>query len=192
MKPDWSEGNRVELLENGEDFYPAVFHAIREAREEMLIETFILFEDKVGRALHEVLSDAARRGGRVDLTVDDWGSPDLSRLYVRTLCEAGVRLHVFGPKPGLFGLRTNVMRRLHRKLVAVDGAVAFVGGIDFSADHLGDHGPEARTDCAVRLAGPVAGAISDIAPQAVPPGPRRTWSSSTGASTPDCARRSSG
>lgn len=176
MKPDWSHGNRVELLENGEDFYPAVFHAIREAREEVLIETFILFEDKVGLALHEVLSDAARRGVRVDLTVDDWGSPDLSRLYVRTLCEAGVRLHVFGPKRRLLGLRTNAMRRLHRKLVAVDGTVAFVGGINFSADHLGDYGPEAKTDYAVRLEGPVAGAIRDFARRAVDPGrPRRWW-----------------
>ncbi len=176
MKPDWSEGNRVELLENGEGFYPAVFRAIGEARDEVLVETFILFEDKVGLALHEVLSDAARRGVRVELTVDDWGSPDLTRRYVRTLRDAGVRFHVFCPKPRLLGLRTNVMRRLHRKLVTVDGRVAFVGGINFSADHLGDYGPQAKTDYAVRLEGPIAGTIRDFARNAVDTGvPRRWW-----------------
>jgi cardiolipin synthase len=176
VKPDWSAGNRVELLENGEGYFPAVFGAIREARDEVLIETFILFEDKVGLALHEVLSDTAWRGVRVDLTVDDWGSPDLSREYVRTLCDAGVRFHVFSPKPRLLGLRTNVMRRMHRKLVVVDDACAFVGGINFSADHLADFGPEAKTDYAVRLEGPIVGTIRDFARRAVEPeAPRRWW-----------------
>ena len=176
MSPEWTEGNRVELLENGEGFYPEVFRAIREARDEVLIETFILFEDKVGLALHEVLSDAARRGVRVDLTADDWGSPDLSPGYVRSLCDAGVRFHVFCPKPRLLGLRTNAMRRMHRKLVVVDGAVAFVGGINFSADHLADFGPEAKTDYAVRIEGPAVARIRDFARAAVEPSaPRRWW-----------------
>jgi cardiolipin synthase len=46
-RPRWVEGNRFEVLENGEEFFPAVFEAIRQARREVLIETFILFEDKV-------------------------------------------------------------------------------------------------------------------------------------------------
>jgi cardiolipin synthase len=172
---DWTGGNRVDLLENGEGFYPAVFDAIRGARTEVIIETFILFEDKVGLALRDVLRDAARRGVRVDLTIDDWGSPELSRGFVGALTDAGVGLHVFSPKPRLLGLRTNVIRRMHRKLVVVDGRCAFVGGINYSADHLADFGPEAKTDYAVRIEGPVVDEIHRFAREAIAPVRRGWW-----------------
>jgi cardiolipin synthase len=153
----WVAGNTIELLENGEQYYPAVFEAIAQARTEVLIETFILFEDKVGLQLKDVLVAAARRGVSVDVLVDGFGSPDLSDDYLRELAEAGVRLRVFDQQPRLFGvIRANLFRRMHRKIVVVDGATAFVGGINFSADHLGDYGPEAKQDYAVRLRGPVA------------------------------------
>ena len=66
MKFDWREGNHVELLINGEAFFPAVFEAIDKARHEVLLETFIVFEDKVGLRLKETLIAAARRGVRAD------------------------------------------------------------------------------------------------------------------------------
>jgi cardiolipin synthase len=175
VTPDWSPGNRVELLENGEAFFPAVFEAIAGARIEILIETFILFEDKVGLALRDRLIEAARRGVRVDVTVDDWGSPDLSPAFVGTLLEAGVGFHVYAPKPRLLGMRTNLIRRMHRKLVVVDGRCAFVGGINYSADHLADFGPESKTDYAVRLHGPIADQIRRFARQALEPARRGWW-----------------
>jgi cardiolipin synthase len=153
-RPHWTAGNQLALLENGEEFFPAVFDAIESARHEVLIETFILFEDKVGLALREVLIAAARRGVRVDMTVDGFGSPMLSEDFVRGLTDAGVRLHVFDPPPRL-SRRLRPFRRLHRKIVVVDGATGFIGGINFSADHLIDYGPEAKQDYAVRVRGPV-------------------------------------
>lgn len=160
----WVPGNSIELLENGEAYYPAVFEAIAQARQEVLIETFILFEDKVGLALRDALVAAARRGASVDLMVDGFGSPDLSDDYLRSLAEAGVRLRVFDQQPRRFGgLRTNIFRRMHRKIVVIDGQVAFVGGINFSADHLGDFGPEAKQDYAVRLRGPIVERIRAFA-----------------------------
>lgn len=151
----WVGGNKVELLENGEEYYPAVFDAIANAEREVLIETFILFEDKVGLELQRVLVDAARRGVHVDLSVDGWGSPDLSDGYVAALADAGVRLRAFDHKPKWLGLRLNLFRRMHRKIVVIDGRMAFVGGINFSADHLGDFGPEAKQDYSVRIEGPL-------------------------------------
>jgi cardiolipin synthase A/B len=158
----WTDGNRVELLENGEQYYPAVFGAIAQAQHEVMIETFILFEDKVGLELQRVLIDAARRGVRVDLTVDGWGSPDLSSEYVAALEAAGVHLRAFDPHPRFLGLRMHVFRRMHRKLVVIDARSAFVGGINFSADHLCDHGPEAKQDYAVRIDGPLVTQIRDF------------------------------
>src|SRR4051794_32062979 len=57
----WTQGNRIELLENGEVFFPRVFDAIAAATREVVIETFILFDDQVGRRLQAVLIDAAQR-----------------------------------------------------------------------------------------------------------------------------------
>lgn len=151
----WVEGNLVTLLENGEAFFPRVFECIAAAEHEVLLETFILFEDKVGLALHAALLAAATRGVQIDITVDGYGSPDLSPGFIEALTFAGVRVHVFDPSPRLWGYRTNLFRRMHRKIVVVDGTLAFVGGINYSADHLADFGPEAKQDYAVEIAGPL-------------------------------------
>jgi cardiolipin synthase len=155
----WREGNRVALLENGEAFFARAFAAIAQAREEVLLETFILFEDKVGWELHRQLTAAARRGVRVEVMVDGYGSPRFSPSFLDPLAEAGVALRVFDPHRTLLGLRLHIFRRLHRKLLVVDGKRAFVGGINYSADHLEDFGPTSKQDYAVELQGPV---VEDI------------------------------
>ncbi|MDP1791610.1 MAG: cardiolipin synthase ClsB, partial [Methylibium sp.] len=176
----WVDGNRFTLLENGEAYFPRVFQAIAAARHEVLLETFILFEDKVGLELHAALLSAARNGARVDITIDGFGSPDLSPAFIGALVEAGVRVHVFDPGTRLFGWRTNLFRRMHRKIVVVDGERAFVGGINYSADHLADFGPEAKQDYAVELEGPLVAHIQRFAQEAIVQGrpdrpPERRW-----------------
>ena len=159
----WRAGNRVRLLENGEEFFARAFDAIAAARREILLETFILFEDKVGLELHRRLVDAARRGVRVELTVDGYGSPGFSGDFLARLADAGATLRVFDPRRTLFGLRLHVFRRMHRKILVVDGARAFVGGINYSADHLADFGEKSKQDYAVELEGPVVADIRDFA-----------------------------
>ena len=63
MNSRWIEGNDIRLLENGEEFFPRVFACIANVHREVVIETFILFEDKVGLQLHEAMVAAARRAG---------------------------------------------------------------------------------------------------------------------------------
>ncbi|MDQ8021956.1 MAG: cardiolipin synthase ClsB [Moraxellaceae bacterium] len=155
----WYPGNQVELLENGEAFFPRVFEAIRAAEREVIVETFILFEDKIGRGLHAALCDAARKGVKVDLMIDGFGSPDLSADFLDSLGQAGVRVRVFDPGTRFLGQRLNVFRRMHRKIVVIDGQRAFVGGINYSADHVMDFGPKAKQDYAVELTGPVVSEI---------------------------------
>ncbi|OWW21655.1 cardiolipin synthase ClsB [Noviherbaspirillum denitrificans] len=175
MSQPWISGNTFALLENGEQFYPRVFETIASAQREVLLETFILYEDKVGKALHAALLEAARRGVQVDVTVDAFGSPDLSKDFVASLTDAGVRLHVFDPAPRLFA-RVNYFRRMHRKLVVVDGKRAFVGGINYSADHLADYGPEAKQDYAVEAEGPIVAHIRSFMLAAIAEGRgRRRW-----------------
>ena len=159
MKLPWSEGNHVQLLVNGEQYYPRVLEAMAQAREEILLETFIIYDDKVGQALRQALIDAARRGVRVEVAVDGYGTADLPDAFIASMTEAGVRFHSFDPQPRLAGMRTNLFRRLHRKILVIDGQRAFIGGINYSADHLGDFGPQAKQDYAVEVVGPVVGQV---------------------------------
>ena len=163
----WREGNCVRLLENGEEFFPAVFAAIGKARREVVLETFILFEDKVGLELQRVLLEAAGRGVQVDVMVDGFGSPDLSPEFVEALTAAGVRFRIFDAGSGIFGRRLKMLRRMHRKIVVVDASMAFIGGINFSADHLGDFGPEAKQDYAIAIQGPIVEDVQHFANAAI-------------------------
>jgi cardiolipin synthase len=139
MSRPWSSGNKFTLLENGEAFFPRVFEVIATEQREVLLETFILYEDKVGKALHAALLAAARHGVQIDVTVDGFGSAGLSGEFIGSLAAAGVRLHVFDPASRLlsrlFG-RLNYFHRLHRKLV-VDGVRAFIGDINYAAGDAG-------------------------------------------------------
>lgn len=176
MNFNWQDGNRLLLLENGEAFFPRVFGAIQRAERTVLIETFILFEDEVGNALHRELLAAAQRGVRVEVMVDGYGSAELSDQFVNSLTSAGVRFIYYDPRPLVMGMRTNVFRRLHRKTVVVDDVVAFVGGINFSAEHNTDYGPEAKQDYAVQVKGPVVGDIARYLQQAIgSEQPTRRW-----------------
>ena len=130
------EGNRITLLVNGDEYYPAVFDAIDHAQHKVILETFIWFEDDVGKQLHSVLLRAAQRGVKIEALLDGYGSPDLSDAFVNELTAAGVVFRYYDPGPRLFGMRTNLFRRMHRKIVVVDETVAFVGGINYSAEHM--------------------------------------------------------
>jgi cardiolipin synthase len=184
----WVDGNRVELLINGEQYYPRVFAAMAQAQQEILLETFIIFDDKVGQQLRSVLIDAARRGVRVEVAVDGYGTADLPDGFVSGLTDAGVSFHAFDPQPRLAGMRTNLFRRLHRKIVVIDGERAFIGGINYSADHLGDFGPMAKQDYAVEVTGPVVAQVHAasrrlMAPVLEPPSEIRPVTATTGTST---------
>ncbi len=156
---DWSRGNALTLLENGEAFFPRVFEDIAAAEREVIIETFIWFDDEVGRQLRDVLVAAAGRGVSVDVTVDGYGSAPLGKDFIASLTEAGVRLHVFCPLPPVLGMQANLFRRLHRKLVVVDQRVAYVGGINYSDEHMLYFGGKSKQDYAARVVGP---AVDDI------------------------------
>ena len=159
MNSHWLPGNRITLLENGDAYFPRVFEVIAAAQHEVLLETFILFDDKVGRELRQALLSAAGRGAKVHVLVDGWGSPDLMPSFTQPLLDAGVRLRSYEPAQRLFGARINMLRRMHRKLVVVDGRHAFVGGINYSIDHLAEYGALAKQDYAVEIEGPLVGQI---------------------------------
>ncbi|MBH3468594.1 MULTISPECIES: cardiolipin synthase ClsB [Pseudomonas] len=197
MNRPWVDGNSVQLLINGEQYYPRVFEAMAQAREEILLETFIIFDDKVGQQLQQVLIDAAQRGVRVEVAVDGYGTADLPTEFIAAMTDAGVSFHAFDPQPRLVGMRTNLFRRLHRKIVVVDGERAFIGGINYSADHLGDFGAMAKQDYAVEVTGPVVAQVHAaskrlMSPVLQPPSAVRPVTEPAGASSAVLVERDNG
>jgi len=159
MTFSWQLGNRVQLLINGEEFFPAVIDKVNAAHTEILLESFILEADQVGRQLQQALLDAASRNVHVEIIVDGYGSDNLDTTYVAELVQAGINIQAFDPTPRIMGMRTNLFRRLHRKIVVVDMKVAFIGGLNFCEAQLAEQGPTAKQDYAVEVEGPV---VQDI------------------------------
>jgi cardiolipin synthase len=158
MNPEFLPGNRIELLETGADFFPALLAAIDAAECEVHLETYIYAADATGRAVTDALAAAARRGVAVRVLVDGYGARDFSAGLGRELAAAGVAVEVYRPEVARLRLRRHRLRRLHRKLVVIDGRVAFVGGINIIDDR---DTPEAapRFDYAVRVTGPLVARI---------------------------------
>jgi cardiolipin synthase len=149
------EGNRVELLETGGAYFPALEADIAAARHEVHLETYLFADDPTGRRVAAALAAAARRGVAVSVLVDGFGAANLLPSLRAVLEPAGVRIQVFRPERARFRLRRHRLRRMHRKLVVIDGGIGFCGGINVLDDRDGrDDGPP-RFDFAVRVTGPV-------------------------------------
>jgi len=153
-------GNAVDLLRSGREYFPALVDAIAAASHEVWIETYIFADDAAGNRIADALIAAAARGVAVRVLVDGWGARHfLTRGLQQRLHDGGVRLQKYRPEVAPWQFRSHRMRRLHRKLAQVDGAVAFVGGINLIDDmNTPGHKPP-RVDFAVRVRGPLLGLI---------------------------------
>lgn len=163
-------GNEVELLRGGDQLFPRMLSAIRRAGEEVWLATYIFHDDPTSLVLADALIAADRRGVRVRVVVDGFGSnASLPALRAR-FAGSGVALAVFRPMDRWWHwLQPGQLRRLHEKLCVVDGESAFVGGINVIDDRLDIHhgiSDIPRLDFAVQLHGglvrPVAESVRAI------------------------------
>jgi cardiolipin synthase len=159
MAAEFLTGNRLTLLNSGAEYFPALLAAIGEARHEIHLESYIFEDDSTGRAVAAALGHAAKRGVTVRVLVDGFGSRDFAERLMPGLLAAEVQALVYRPDLARFQLRRHRLRRLHRKLVMVDGRLAFVGGINVIDDLNTPHGAPARYDYAVRVEGPLLAPI---------------------------------
>jgi len=146
-------GNRLTLLRNGEEYFPALVAAIDAAAQEVFLETYIFADDQTGSLVAAALARAAERGAAVHLLLDGFGARDFAPRFRRMLEGAGVEVLVYRPKISPWTLRRNRLRRMHRKIACVDGAVAFVGGINVIDDYDTPHQTPPRYDYAVKVEG---------------------------------------
>jgi cardiolipin synthase A/B len=132
----FTSGNHVELLIDGQETFEAMLSAIETATDYILIQTYILEDDKTGNEFRKALIQKASQGVRVYLLYDGIGTRKLSRMYLRSLRQSGVRVKVFKSTKGQ-GNRWQINFRNHRKILIVDGTIGFVGGFNIADEYLG-------------------------------------------------------
>ncbi len=153
------DGNQIKLLRNGAEYFPALEAAIDGALSEIYLQTYIYAADATGIRIGNALMRAAQRGVSVNILLDGFGSKDLSSGYVSELEQAGVQVMFYRPKISPWTFKTRRLRRLHRKVVVVDGMIGFVGGINIIDDNDVPNQIAPRVDFAVRIEGAILVAI---------------------------------
>jgi cardiolipin synthase len=152
---EYVDGNRLVLLESGQEYFPALEAAIRDARYEVYLETYIFADDPTGRRIGAALADAVERGVAVHVLVDGFGSKAYFGDLHAELLAAGIQVLVYRPDLTRWNFRRNRLRRMHRKLAVIDGRVGFVGGINIIDDMNTPRHTPPRYDYAVRVEGPL-------------------------------------
>jgi cardiolipin synthase len=155
------------LLHNGEAYFSAIEAAMNRAEHEIYLESYIFENDSVGRRIAEALRKAAFRGVLTHVLVDGFGSNSLPQTMIEYLGAAGVMVLKFRPHISPWTLQRRRLRRLHRKIVVVDLAIAFVGGINIFDDGYLSGQTVPQYDYAVSVEGPLVKKIHDSA--------RRLW-----------------
>jgi len=127
------EALSVKVFLEGDTTYEAIESAMRGARQQIHLEYYIFEPDAVGTRWRDLLAQRAREGVAVRLLVDALGSKNCKSRFWRPLIEAGGEVRLFNP-PRLFKLRASLLNfRTHRKIVVIDGALAFTGGVNVTA-----------------------------------------------------------
>lgn len=155
----FTRGNSIELLIDGDRTFRAIFDAIDSAEHYILVNFFIVKNDRVGQRFKDALIRRASAGVRVYFLFDEIGSHKLSRSYLRELRQAGVECHFFGTNRHWWS-RLQINFRNHRKIVVTDGHTAFIGGLNVGDEYLGRDLRFGRwRDTHLRLQGPCVQAI---------------------------------
>ncbi|MDP8269096.1 MAG: cardiolipin synthase [Candidatus Tenebribacter davisii] len=137
-KMPFTKYNKAKLLINGEATFKAIFQGIDQAEDYILVQFYKIQDDNLGKKLQNRLIKKAKEGVRIYLLYDDIGCTPLPRTYMEKLRNNGVQVYNFKSRKGwAYRLRLNF--RNHRKIVVVDGKIAYVGGLNVSDKYMGIH-----------------------------------------------------
>lgn len=166
-------GNKVVLLQDGAATYAAMFAAIRSARKSINLESYIIEDDEIGRQFADLLLEQQRRGVQVNLIYDSFGGINTPKAFFERLQAGGVNVLEFNPINPLDAKAPWLINnRDHRKLLVVDGRIAFIGGINISSVY--SSGSAARRtkkvaenkvpwrDTDLQIEGPVVGELQKL------------------------------
>jgi len=147
-------GNALEILHDGEQAFPRMLETIAGARESVWLSTYIFQTDRVGRQFVDALAAAVRRQVKVRVLVDGIGEWYDWPHVVPVLRRAGVRAERFLP-PRLLPPSLSLNCRNHRKILVVDGSVAYIGGMNLGGREVGGSTGQRMSDIHFRLRGPI-------------------------------------
>ncbi len=153
-RASWIGGNHVTTLENGNGYFPPMLEAIQNAKKTITFETFVYKQGRVGREFSVAFAEAARRGVKVHLLLDANGSRWVDKNDIALMKSEGVEFHLYRQfnllKPGAYNYRT------HRKIMVVDGSVAYTGGAGYTDVWIGNaHTHKHWRDTQYEIRGPV-------------------------------------
>jgi len=154
-----SEPESVVLLDGGEQTYPRMLLAIAHATRSVDLEVYAFTPSGVGVRFVEALAHAARRGVRVHVLIDGWGSARGGRVIAAALREAGCTVRIYNRLRALFAGRFG---RNHRKILLVDDEVAFLGGINIGDENVCAGGRVGWADLALEIRGPQCGRLGKM------------------------------
>lgn len=135
-KAPWVSGNKIETLVNGDAYYPRMIRAIKGAQKSITFETFAYVKSYRTRDFTLALAERARAGVKVHMILDAIGSRRIVKEEISYLRDSGVELHLYHPRNPLRLIQMN--NRTHRKIMVVDGLVAYTGGAGFADAWNGD------------------------------------------------------
>jgi cardiolipin synthase len=154
LGPSITAGNKVTALQNGVEIFPAMLEAIRGAKSSITFETYIYWSGEIGEEFSDALSDRARAGIPVSVIIDWVGSAKMDRSLLEKMEKSGVRVKRYRPLKWYNFRRLNY--RTHRKLLVVDGRIAFTGGVGIADLWEGNaEDPEHWRETHFRVEGPV-------------------------------------
>lgn len=150
----WRDGNRFQILVDGNQIFPAMLDAIQSAQSQILLEMYLVESGVITDKFIHALCDASKRNVKVCLLFDDYGARGFHKLDRMRLDDAGI--HSVYYNPVRYGKLRRSLLRDHRKLLIVDGRIAFVGGMGITDDFDEERKPERYWhDVAVQIEGSV-------------------------------------
>jgi cardiolipin synthase A/B len=161
LGPPIVDGNRFQVLVNGDQIFPSMLSAIRSAQRTITFETYIYWSGAIGREFADALSERARAGIKVHVLLDWVGSEKMERAYLEEMERAGVAVRRYH-KPQWYTL-SKLNNRTHRKLLIIDGKVGFTGGVGIADEWTGNAQDENHwRDTHFRAEGPVVGQMQAV------------------------------
>ena len=161
LGPPFIGGNRHQVLLNGDQIFPPMLAAIRSAQKSITFETYIYWSGDIGAEFADALAERARRGVKVHVLLDWVGSAKVDENFVDELTAAGVQIRKFHPPHWSNLGRMN--NRTHRKLLVVDGRVAFTGGVGIAPQWTGRaQDPDHWRDTHFKVEGPVVAQMQAV------------------------------
>jgi cardiolipin synthase len=132
----FTHNNRIQILKNGREKFPALIKALKAARQHIHMEYYIIRNDEIGREVRDILVSKAKEGVEVRLLYDGMGCLYLPKSFIKPILAAGGEAAVFYP-PFLPHINVRVNYRNHRKITVIDGKKAFIGGLNLGDEYLG-------------------------------------------------------